>query len=364
MMKMMKKTVLLLSFLLLLFCAFAFSVSAISVDFDLTSSEKYRVEAEGGDEITVTFTIRRTDKDEGYSVSALQNYIEYDPAFFEFVEGSAVCNRGNGFAGKVNTIAGPRVYMTDMLDNLPAVCEFGSFRMRVLARSGESTIRCGSMIENDMQGNAFTVTAKNVTVKITEKQDTSGVCKKDASCPIAAFTDTDRKAWYHDGIHYCLEQGLMVGTGDKTFSPAMTTTRSMIVTILWRIKGEPSGSAKTAFADVKPGAWYEKPVAWANETGVALGYGNGLFGTEDPITREQLAVFLYRFADAENKTAVSALPFTDTAGISTWAQDALCWCYENGIVLGKGDGRIDPKGLASRAEAATMIQRFCVLMGY
>ena len=350
--------------LLLTLSLFLLSASAVSLRYDLTCTEEHRVETERDTIITVTFTVTRTDADEPYSVNAMQNYVEFDPDFFEYVSGSGVCTRSNGFTGLRYSSKGPLVHMTDMLDTLPAVCEFGSFQLRVIGSRGESTVRNGSIIANVGANESAALSGEDVTVVIVNPLPEMQECPKDDTCPISAFSDTKIDAWWHDGIHYCLEEGLMIGTGEGMFSPNMTTTRSMIATILWRMADEPKTAHEIAFRDVKPDEWYTSPIRWADKTGVAIGYGNGLFGTNDPITREQLATFLYRFANAEKPASSRALPFDDAGEISDWALDALVWCHENGIVLGKGDGRIDPKGLATRAEAAAMIQRFCKLTGY
>lgn len=133
-----------------------------------------------------------------------------------------------------------------------------------------------------------------------EQEIATAACPKDETCPVAAFSDTTVSEWYHDGVHFCLVQGLMVGTSDTTFAPGMDTSRAMVATILWRQAGSPAAKA-SFFDDVTADAWYAQAVAWAAENGVVEGYGNGNFGPDNAITREQLAAMLYRYAKTLGK---------------------------------------------------------------
>ena len=190
----------------------------------------------------------------------------------------------------------------------------------------------------------------------------AAACPKDDTCPLAAFTDLDPAKWYHDGIEYCWENGLMVGVGDNRFGPNGTTSRAMIVSILYRLEGQPAVTAANPFSDVEPGRYYTNAVIWAAENEIVSGYGNGKFGPNDPITREQLAAILYRYAQSKGQgftgTWSFKLDFPDAGDVSGWANEAVSWMVKNGIINGK-DGKLVPKGDASRAEAATMLQRFC-----
>ena len=137
----------------------------------------------------------------------------------------------------------------------------------------------------------------------------------------------------------------------------------MIVTILYRLENEPEITAENPFSDVEDGKWYTDAVIWAAENKIVDGYGNGKFGPNDPITREQLAAILYRYAqfkgvDVSVGEDTNILSFGDATEVSGWANAAMRWAVGSGIINGK-DGRLVPKGDASRAEAATMLQRFC-----
>ena len=190
----------------------------------------------------------------------------------------------------------------------------------------------------------------------------AAACPKDDTCPMAAFTDLDPTLWYHDGIHFCLENGMMNGVGNGKFDPTGTTSRAMIVTILYRLEGEPAVTGENPFTDVADGQWYTNAVIWAAENDIVGGYGNGKFGPNDPITREQLATILYRYAQSKGQGFTGAwmflLDYPDASEISSWADEAMHWCVMNGIINGK-DGKLVPGGDASRAEAATMLMRYC-----
>ena len=188
-------------------------------------------------------------------------------------------------------------------------------------------------------------------------------CPRDETCPLTAFTDLNPAQWYHDGIEYCVKNGLMNGVGNNKFDPNGTTSRGMIVTILYRLEGEPEVTAENPFDDVEADRWYTDAVIWAAENEIVGGYGDGKFGPNDDITREQLAAILYRYAqfkglDVSVGEDTNILDFEDAGAWSDWSVDALQWAVVSGIIQCK-DGKLVPKGDASRAEAATMLQRFC-----
>ena len=176
------------------------------------------------------------------------------------------------------------------------------------------------------------------------------------------FTDVKESDWFYGSVKYAYENALMQGTGDNKFSPAQDTSRGMVTTMLWRLEGEPKAQRAAAFPDVASGAWYAQAVSWAVEAGIVTGYDTGRFGPDDPVTREQLAVLLYRYAryrGGETPTEGMAIGnYADGAAVSPWARDAVRWALGRGILNGKGGGVLDPQGKASRAETAAMFQRF------
>lgn len=204
----------------------------------------------------------------------------------------------------------------------------------------------------------FTQPDGKVTITATFKEKSAvSHCPRDENCPMAPFTDADRTAWYHDGVHYCVEHGLMVGTSADTFEPNTTTTRGMIATILWRLEGSPMVDTAMNYTDVPSGSWYEEAIRWADSTGVVLGYGDGTFGPDDPITREQMAAMLWRYA-GKPQAESSLADFTDESETSQWAESAMLWAVEQGLIEGMGNAQLNPQGQATRAQAATILMRF------
>ena len=186
-------------------------------------------------------------------------------------------------------------------------------------------------------------------------------------CPMYGYTDLDMTAWYHDGIHYCIERGLMNGVGSSRFNPNGTTTRAMIVTILWRLEGSPIGNYTMDFGDVVAGQWYTEAIRWAAGEKLVEGYGNGKFGTSDAITREQLVTLLFRYAqykgyDVSVGENTNILSYDDAFDVADWAIPAMQWACGSGIIQGIADGNqmnLAPQGNAIRAQAAAILQRFC-----
>ena len=188
------------------------------------------------------------------------------------------------------------------------------------------------------------------------------VCPRDDTCPMTPFTDTDRNAWYHDGVHWALEKSVMNGTGENTFEPMTPTTRAMLVTMLWRMEGSPGVNYQMSFKDVADGKWYTEAIRWAAAEGIVTGYNKETFGIKDPVTREQLATILYRSVQAKGSgfTGGWAFPldFDDADQISDWADEAMHWMVMTGVINGVSDKELSPKTDASRAQVATMLMRF------
>ena len=179
------------------------------------------------------------------------------------------------------------------------------------------------------------------------------------------YSDLDPTQWYHDGVHFCLEEGLMIGTDEGEFSPEEDTTRATIVTILWRLEGCPVSEAEVTFRDVEDGAWYFEAVRWANEMGIVEGYSSRTFGPNDVITREQLVLILCRYAQFKGMDvtgdASRLTSFPDASQISSWAANAMEWACGTGLIQGISVGdsiTLAPGGNTSRAELATILQRF------
>ena len=188
-------------------------------------------------------------------------------------------------------------------------------------------------------------------------------CKKDSSCPISKFTDATPTAWYHDGVHWALTEGVMNGVGNNKFDPNGTTSRAMIVTMLYRMEGEPETAGKASFKDVADGRFYTRAVDWAFENEIVNGYNADTFGPDNDLTREQLVTILERYAkykgfDVSEGESAYLTGFTDADTISNYAVKAFRWAVDAGIINGVGGGKLSPKTDASRAQVATMLMRY------
>ena len=175
------------------------------------------------------------------------------------------------------------------------------------------------------------------------------------------FADVSSSDWFYNDVRYVYEKGIMDGTGADRFSPNAPLTRAMIVTILYRMAGSPSVSGSSDFTDVAAGKWFAKAVAWAAANGIVNGYGDSLFGPNDPVTREQLAAILYRYAVYGGMTAVTLEEnlgsFADTAQLSAYAIQAMNWAVGQGLINGSGSNLV-PKAQATRAQVAAIIHRY------
>ncbi|NBI82095.1 hypothetical protein D3Z48_08355 [Clostridiaceae bacterium] len=193
----------------------------------------------------------------------------------------------------------------------------------------------------------------------TPSTTTAGSCPRDASCPIAPFNDAQPTAWYHDGVHACIANGLMTGTGNGHFEPSTPLSRGMLAQILYNREGKPAVGGGSTFPDVPAGAWYENAVKRASATGIVAGYENGSYGPGDAVTREQLVVILWRHAGSP--VPINSTPFSDFNDTREYARDAVRWAYGSSIISGKEGNRFDPSGHASRAEVAQMLKNYFML---
>ena len=222
----------------------------------------------------------------------------------------------------------------------------------------------GNEIKLTAQGGnkyTFTMPSRAVTVKasfVPLPDDTQKPCDGGADCPSRGFSDLGSVGtWYHEAVDYVLRNGLMNGYSSGTFGPNDNLSRAQFAQILFNKEGRPVVNYLLQYSDVANGAWYTEAIRWATSQGVVGGYGNGMFGPNDNITREQLAVMLWRYAGSPAATD-KELHFTDADKASGYALAALRWAVENGIINGKGGGILDPQGLATRAQTAQMLKNF------
>ena len=245
------------------------------------------------------------------------------------------------------------------------------------AKSGQ-TVTITAKPDEGYQVGKVTVTKSNGdTVKVTDKGngvytftmpnskvnvDVTFVPEDQWTNP---FVDVAEDAWYYDAVQYVNENGLMAGTSANTFAPDRTTTRGMIVTILYRLEGSPHIENEIwgyPFQDVDANAYYATAVYWARMNGIVAGYSDELFGPDDIITREQMATILYRYAQYKgyDTTAKADLSrYTDAAQVGSYAVDAIRWANAEGLVNGTSAITLTPKGSATRAQVAVILTRFC-----
>lgn len=180
------------------------------------------------------------------------------------------------------------------------------------------------------------------------------------------FRDVSKRDWYYDDVVYVYRKGYMDGMSSTRFGGELNTTRGQIVTILWRLTGEPRATKRNPFTDVSSSQYYYDAISWAYDAGVVDGFDARTFKPDQNVTREQLAAILYRYAKYMNlSTSGSAYlaKYTDADKIANWAYDAIAWANYRGLINGTSATRIDPKGYATRAQIAAILHRFAVEYG-
>ena len=203
-----------------------------------------------------------------------------------------------------------------------------------------------------MPGGQVTVSAVFLPVTLPEPEDD----------PVPAwenpFKDVSPAAWYYEAVKFVNLGNLMDGVGDGKFAPDTHLTRAMLAQILYNHAGSPSVSKDShLFVDVPDGIWYADAVSWAASSGIVNGYGGGLFGPENLVTREQMTVMLWRCSGSPEAADIS-LPFSDSHQISDYARGAISWAHVNGLVVGDGSGLLAPNGQVTRAQAAQILTNY------
>ena len=248
------------------------------------------------------------------------------------------------------------------------VVKTGSFV--IVTRHPRATV---SALTNTRNIWSFTVTAEDgvttavytVTVNTAALPEpiTPGVDnKKPASKPEVKlpFTDVSTSDWFYDDVAFVYENGLFSGTDSRSFSPNASMTRAMLVTVLYRLEGEPTVTGRSSFTDVRSGAYYEKSVIWAAANGIVTGTDSTSFSPDAKVTREQLAAILYRYAQyrkLDTDASAKLNSFTDAGSVSAYASEALGWAVSEGLING-ASGKLMPKGDATRAQVAAILHRF------
>ena len=219
----------------------------------------------------------------------------------------------------------------------------------------------GSVAVTDRFGEAVAVTEQaggTYTFTMPNGQVTVTVTFAETPLP---FTDVTEGDWFYDAVRYAYETGLMDGVGDSLFAPNSETTRAQLVTILYRLAGEPEPGGDSGFSDVAAGTWYADAVAWAAENGIVNGTTDTTFAPGEDITRQQLVTILYRYAESKGydvSASADLSGYPDAGQVQDYAQPAMAWAVAEGIVEGV-DGNLNPTGDATRAQIATILMRFC-----
>jgi plastocyanin len=216
---------------------------------------------------------------------------------------------------------------------------------------------------------SFTMPASKATVKATFQDEateepetpTEPETPEEPGDTTPTFTDVDKNQWYNEAIEYVVSKGVMEGNSNGTFTPNKDLTRAALAQILYNAAGKPEVTVEDTFTDVAADKWYATAITWAAQNGVVEGYDDGTFKPDKEISRQDLAVMLWRYAGKLEAGADTLESFTDAAKVNDYAQEALQWATENGIVQGKDNNVLDPKGNATRAQAATMVMRYLQL---
>lgn len=228
------------------------------------------------------------------------------------------------------------------------------YQASVPLQVGKNTV---TVEHRDANGNPLMCYTFNITVPACDQGDT---------CPSGRFVDLDRNRWYHEGVDYVVSNGIMNGVSGQYFDPDGCVTRGMVVTILYRKAGTPAVKTASPYSDVPTNRYFSEAVSWAAEQGIATGYPDGSFHPNQPVTRQELAAFLYRYAklagwETEGGATGDLQGFADADQVLSYAAVPMAWAVHSGLIQGVGDRMLEPAGTASRAMAATILYRATAL---
>lgn len=263
--------------------------------------------------------------------------------------------------GKVNSESTAQVIL--------ALCELGiSLEDARFVKGGKTLVdvllsyqnKDGSFCHTQGDGGSGIATEQALLAMVSAGRQGKGLRGVYTIKETARFTDVSGH-WAEEGIRFCVSSGLFQGTSDTKFSPEQSMNRAMLVTVLWRLAGEPKVTGKNTFSDVAAGAYYADAIRWASKNGIAEGYSDGTFGVGDSVTRQQLALFLYRYArymGYDVSGAASLSGFSDAGEVASWAKAAMGWAAGEGVITGSTGGKLLPGGKATRAQVAVILMRF------
>ena len=391
--------------------------------FALCANGETELTVSTGDILTVTLELRRTDRQQEYTMYAMQDEICYDKTFFRLVEGSDqpfdgvqtrdITLRDHRRAHYLNyvSLSGGRTWQAETV--------VGSFQLEVIGTTGAARLENSNLQVSLPDGSgSYPVSGQTVTVMLSDqctvRFETGGGSAvatqtvkqgallhkpadpvktgylfdgwyRDVDCRVPwdfsrdkvevnthlyagwkqnetgqRYQDVLPGDWFLGDVDYVSAHGLMDGVGGGRFAPYASTNRAMVVTILWRLEGKPAAGG-AAFDDVPAGMWYTEAIGWAAANGIVTGYSADAFGPLDNVTREQMAVILYRYAgfrgqDVSQRADVSR--FGDSAKISAWAREGLSWANARGLISGMPDQTLAPQNSALRCQTAAILHRF------
>ena len=305
---------------------------------EVATVENGKVTAKAAGTATITVTTEDGKKTATCTVTVTRPYIP--PANPNYKITVAATQGGAVTADPTAAKAGTTVTLTPVPDR-----GYQVGTVAVTDRFGDPV----AVTENADGTYTFTMPNGQVTVTVTFEQ---------APLP---FPDVAEGDWFYDAVRYAYETGLMDGVGDNLFAPNSQTTRAQLVTILYRLEGEPEVSGTSGFTDVEAGTWYADAVAWAAENGIVNGVNDTEFAPGDDLTRQQLVTILYRYAESKGydvSASADLSGYPDAGQVQDYAQPAMAWAVAEGIVEGV-DGNLNPTGDATRAQIATILMRFC-----
>lgn len=342
---------------LMLLCTIAMPMAFAA---DQTSGITYELKVDCGDGgevkpgsiVTVSFVVKSDSK---HYISVMQNEIIYDQNFYEYVSGSAEAVKSGSNALHQTRVAGTHIikasYLSPNGGQFSAEETMCTFKLRVVGTSGEGWIRSDWSC-------AKAYNEENDACALKDGGDITVV----ANGPCHPFKDVKASDWFHEAVDYVSLRGLMNGVEDEIFAPNGTMTRAMLVTVLYRLNGSEEVTGTNPFADVKSGQWYTDAVIWAKNNGIVDGISDTEFAPNSNVTREQIATIMCRYAkfigcSVENHADL--VGYDDVSAISDWAADSMRWANSVGLITGRTDTTLVPKGTATRAEVATILMRFC-----
>ena len=391
--------------------------------FDLKANGAPELVVSTGDIITVTLELRRTDRQKDYTMYAMQDEICYDSTFFRLVKDSDEAYEGILFSD-IALRDHRRAHYLNFVSlsggvEWPSNVQIGSFQLEVIGTTGAARLENTNLQVSLPDGSgSYSASGQNVTVTVSDQCEVrfesnggSAVERqtvkqgalvtrpadpvkagyffegwyKDVDCKIPwdfsrdkvevnihlyakwkktetiqRYTDVLPRDWFFGDVDYVSRHGLMDGVGGGKFAPYANTNRAMVVTILWRLEGRPAAVGGT-FRDVPAGMWYTEAINWAAANGIVTGYSANSFGPLDNVTREQMAVILYRYArykgyDVSQQADLGC--YGDSAKISSWAKEGLSWANARGLISGMPDQTLAPQSSALRCQTAAILHRF------